>query len=226
MNEVDRRHLPWDDPEADVLGLFQQIRDERRIPVAIPRTLNVNVETELEAPEEMLARALLRKTTGWMDDEHGRGTPARFARMLREMTTPEEFEFTTFPSTSDEMVSMKDIPFVSVCNHHIIPFVGVAHIGYVPDEKIVGLSKLARTVHFYAKRLQVQENLTTQIADYLMENLAPQGVAVVLEAEHFCMTVRGVGIPGVTTRTAAMRGVFADHSKTAKAEFMSMIDHK
>ena len=171
------------------------------------------------------ARLLLAKTTGWEDDEHGRGTPARFVRMLEELTTPLEFDFTTFPNSEgmDEIVAMRDIPFVSVCNHHVIPFVGKAYIGYIPNKKIVGLSKLARVVHYYARRLQVQERLTHQIAERLQEELEPAGVAVVLEAEHFCMTVRGVQTPGTVTITSAMRGAFIDHTKTAKAEFMQLI---
>lgn len=172
---------------------------------------------------ESAARLLLAKTTGWEDDDHGRDTPKRFAAMLRDLTTPKEFDFTTFPAEGDDMVVMQNIPFVSVCNHHIIPFIGHAWIGYIPNDKIVGLSKLARTVHFFAKRLQLQERMTNQIADYLCEHLDPAGVAVVVEAEHMCMTIRGVQTPGTVTTTSTMRGVFADHDRTAKAEFMSII---
>lgn len=174
--------------------------------------------------EEEAARALLEKTTGWKDDDHGSKTPQRFASMLRELTTPEEFEFTTFPSEgSDEIIAVQDIPFVSLCNHHVVPFVGLAHIGYIPSDKLVGLSKFARVVRHYSKALQVQERLTTQIADFLMENLDPMGVAVILEAEHMCMTIRGVQTPGTKTTTSAMRGVFSDHDRTAKNEFLRLI---
>lgn len=176
------------------------------------------------SPEEA-ARVLLTKTTGLdISDDHGSRTPERFVRMLKELTTPEEFEFTTFPNDGvDEIITVRDIPFVSVCNHHVIPFVGKAHIGYIPDEYIVGLSKFARVVRYYSRRLQVQERLTQQIADFLEDELCPLGVAVVLEAEHMCMTVRGVQTPGSLTITSAMKGVFSDHDRTAKSEFMRLI---
>lgn len=177
--------------------------------------------------DEEAAKTLLRKTTGWVNDEHGTDTPRRFAAMLRELTTPEEFKFTTFDSGGmDEMIVLDGIPFVSVCNHHIVPFLGEAHVAYVPNGAMAGLSKFVRTVHYFAKRLQVQERLTVQIADYLEEVLHPRGVGVILKAEHMCMAVRGVGTPGVITTTSAMRGVFADHSKTAKAEFLQMIPER
>jgi GTP cyclohydrolase I len=171
------------------------------------------------------ARLVLEETTGWENDEHGEGTPERFVRMLKELTTPEDFKFTTFPNIDevDEIVVVKNIPFTSVCNHHIIPFVGKAWVGYIPSDRIVGLSKLARVVHYYSRRLQVQERLTKQIADRLEEELKPQGVMVIMEAEHFCMTVRGVQVPDATTVTSAVRGVFADHGKTAKAEFLRLV---
>lgn len=188
--------------------------------------------SHLEAPimdlsVEEAAEYVLQRSTGLKSDDHGRGTAARFVRMLSELTTPEEFEFTCFPNEDkvDEMVIVKDIPFVSVCNHHIVPFVGVAHIGYIPDKKIVGLSKFARVVRFYAKQLQVQERLTDQVANFLEENLAPVGVAVVMEAEHMCMTIRGVQTPGSKTITSSMKGVFGDHERTAKAEFLNRINH-
>jgi GTP cyclohydrolase I len=176
--------------------------------------------------EREAAGVLLAKTTGLdLESDHGRGTPARFVKMLKELTTPEDFEFTTFPNEDgvDEIILVKDIPFVSLCNHHVVPFHGVAHVGYIPDEKIVGLSKLARVVRYYAKALQVQERLTMQIADRLVEELAPLGVAVIVEAEHMCMTIRGVQTPGTRTTTSRMVGVFADHERTAKNEFLQLI---
>jgi GTP cyclohydrolase I len=173
---------------------------------------------------ETAARILLEKTTGLTDDAHGADTPKRFAAMLSELTTPQEFEFRTFPADgANDMVVMHNIPFVSVCNHHVVPFVGHAWIGYIPDEKLVGLSKLARTVHYFAKSLQVQERLTVQVADFLEEKLEPLGVAVLMEAEHMCMTIRGVQTPGTITTTSRMTGVFADHERTAKSEFLSII---
>lgn len=177
-----------------------------------------------EVSAEEAARVLLTKTTGLISDAHGEGTPRRFAAMLAELTTPKVFEFKTFPADgAQDMVVMHNIPFVSVCNHHVIPFVGHAWIGYVPDQKLVGLSKLARAVHYYAKALQVQERLTVQVANFLEDNLEPLGLAVLMEAEHMCMTIRGVQTPGTITTTSTMRGVFADHSRTAKSEFLSII---
>jgi len=174
---------------------------------------------------EEAARVVLQQTTGLTDDDHGGKTPQRFVSMLKELTTPEEFEFTVFPNTDkvDEIVTVANIPFVSLCNHHVVPFVGVAHVGYIPDQKIVGLSKFARVVRYYSKGLQVQERLTQQVAEYLMENLNPLGVAVIMEAEHMCMTIRGVQTPGTKTTTSAMLGVFGEHDRTAKMEFMRLV---
>lgn len=174
---------------------------------------------------EEAARRVLEETTGLTNDSHGANTPKRFVAMLRELTTPDEFEFTTFPNEDNvnEIVVVQDIPFVSLCNHHVIPFVGVAHVGYIPGDKLVGLSKFARVVRHFAKSLQVQERLTMEVAEYMMENLDPLGVAVVMEAEHMCMTIRGVQTPGTKTTTSAMLGVFGDHERTAKAEFMQII---
>lgn len=186
--------------------------------------MNTVVGNYITGEPEKCAEFLLTKTTGLdVESSHGAGTPARFVAMLRELTTPAEFTFTVFDSDLKDMVVVKDIDFVSVCNHHIIPFIGVAHVAYVPDGKIAGLSKIARTVHYYAKQLQVQEELTNDIADEIEDKLAPAGVAVVIEAEHMCMTIRGVQSPGTKTYTATMRGVFADHDKTAKAEFLQVI---
>lgn len=186
---------------------------------------NVNVEFPYVPSEEEAAEVLLTKTTGLdTSSDHGRETPRRFAAMLKELTTPEPFNFTTFPSNgADEMITVGPVPFVSVCNHHVIPFVGNAWIGYVPADEMAGLSKFARTVRYHAKKLQVQEQLTIDIANHIEDVLVPKGVAVVLKAEHFCMTVRGVQTPGVLTTTSAMRGIFADHDRTAKAEFLDWI---
>jgi GTP cyclohydrolase I len=172
------------------------------------------------------AEVVLRLATNLdVNDMHGKETPMRFIDMLKELTTPTPIKWKTFPNEGyDEMIIERDIPFTSLCNHHVIPFIGVAHIGYVPDQEVPGLSKLARVVHHFAKALQVQERLTKQIADFLEENLKPRGVAVVLEAEHMCMTIRGVQVPGTRTYTAAMRGVFGDHARTAKMEFMSRLN--
>jgi GTP cyclohydrolase I len=162
-------------------------------------------------------------------------TPDRFVRMMEEMTTREEFNFTTFESTSDDMVVLEGIPFYTLCAHHVVPFYGYAYIGYVPAGRIAGLSKFARAVRYCAKGFHVQEELTREITDFLtgylyadpyssIEGSHPRGgLAVVLRAEHMCMAMRGVATPGVMTTTSRMTGVFANHNRTAKAEFMSII---
>lgn len=163
--------------------------------------------------------------------EHMKRTAERWVKAMLEMTTPDPFEFTTFPSESDEMIIQTGIPFVSVCAHHLLPFRGVAHVGYVPGEIMCGLSKLARTVQSRAKGLQVQEGLTGEIADFLDLKLSVpgtsganvKGVAVVMQAEHMCMTVRGVQAPGTLTTTSKMLGCFADHTKLARQEFLELI---
>jgi GTP cyclohydrolase IA len=175
-------------------------------------------------------KELLQHITGENFDsqEHTRRTPERFVSMLQELTTPTPFEFTVFDNTRgiDEMVILEGIRFYTLCAHHMVPFFGVAHIAYIPDARIAGLSKFPRAVRGLAKKLTVQEELTIEIADFLEEKLDPKGVAVVLKAEHLCMAMRGVQAPGVLTTTNAMRGVFADHSRTAKAELMAVINAK
>jgi len=157
-----------------------------------------------------------------LENEHFKRTPQRFVDMLRELTTPRPFEFTTFASNHDEMVIIKDIDFVSVCAHHIVPFIGTCHVGYVPRGKLVGLSKIARAVKEGAKDLTVQEDLTGKIADFLDKSLEPLGLAVVMEAEHMCMTIRGVQSPGTKTITSVMQGVFADHNRMARSAFLQL----
>jgi GTP cyclohydrolase I len=159
------------------------------------------------------------------DSEHFESTPSRFAKMLLEMTTPEEFDFTTFSSTGDNMVTLGPISFYSLCAHHVVPFFGQAYVGYVPDGKLVGLSKIPRAVQQLSKGLWVQEELTVAIADFLENKLDPKGVAVVMKGEHLCMAMRGVKAPGVQTTTSAMLGVFADHERLARMEFLNLIDH-
>ena len=145
-------------------------------------------------------------------------TPKRIARMYEEICggmyeSAEEHLKKTFTAENTEMVVEKDITFYSMCEHHMLPFYGKVHIAYVPDGKVVGLSKLARTVEVYARRLQLQEQMTVQIADALMEHLAPKGVMVYAEAEHMCMTMRGVKKPGSKTVSVAARGVFEENEK-------------
>lgn len=156
-------------------------------------------------------------------------TPVRMARAYAEMFTglhgdPRDVVTTVFDEGHDEVVLVKDIPLYSLCEHHLLPFVGQAHVGYLPNEagEITGLSKLPRLVDLYARRPQVQERLTTQIADALEDRLKPRGVIVVLEAEHLCMTMRGVRKPGARTLTSAVRGAFRD-SPSTRAEAMSLI---
>jgi GTP cyclohydrolase IA len=155
-------------------------------------------------------------------------TPARVSRAYGEMfaglrQTPEEVLATTFDLGHDEMVLVKDIELYSTCEHHLVPFHGVAHVGYIPGEdgRITGLSKLARLVDVYAKRPQVQERLTTQVADALVQILEPRGVIVVMECEHLCMSMRGIRKPGAKTITSAVRGQLRDPA--TRAEAMSLI---
>ncbi|SNT58351.1 GTP cyclohydrolase I [Streptosporangium subroseum] len=156
-------------------------------------------------------------------------TPARVARAYAEQfaglgQTPEDVLTTVFDAGHDEMVLVRDIEVYSTCEHHLVPFHGVAHVGYIPNEKgqITGLSKLARLVDVYARRPQVQERMTSQIADALMNVLEPRGVIVVIECEHLCMTMRGVRKPGAKTTTSAVRGLFRDSDRT-RAEAMALI---
>jgi GTP cyclohydrolase I len=156
-------------------------------------------------------------------------TPARVARSYAEQFAgmrqrPEDVLTTIFDADHDEMVLVRDIEVYSTCEHHLVPFFGFAHIGYIPNEKgqITGLSKLARLVDVYARRPQVQERMTSQVADALMGTLEPRGVVVVVEAEHLCMTMRGVRKPGAKTLTSAVRGIFRDSDRT-RAEAMSLL---
>ncbi len=138
------------------------------------------------------------------------------------MSSP-PFTATTFPNDGgyDELVVARDIPFHSLCEHHLLPFVGVAHVAYLPGERIIGLSKLARVVETFARALQVQERLTTQVAGWLERELSPKGVGVVLEAEHFCMSLRGIQKPGATTVTSALHGLVRDDPRT-RQEFLAL----
>jgi GTP cyclohydrolase I len=156
-----------------------------------------------------------------------RETPRRIAEMYAEVfrgmtEDPREVLSVGFEEGHHEMVILKDIPFYSMCEHHLLPFYGMAHIGYIPKGRVVGASKLGRVVEIIAKRPQLQERLTTQIADSIVEALQPQGVAVVIEAEHMCMTMRGVKKPGSNIVTSAMRGIFRSNAVT-RSEFLSLI---
>jgi GTP cyclohydrolase I len=150
-------------------------------------------------------------------------TPLRVARAYAEMLTPRPFDLTTFPNDEgyDELVLARDIPFQSLCEHHLLPFQGVAHVGYLPAGRILGLSKLARVVELFARRLQVQERLTQQVANWLDEHLDPRGVGVVLEAEHLCMSLRGVRAHGTSTVTSALHGLLRDDARS-RQEFFAL----
>jgi GTP cyclohydrolase IA len=177
---------------------------------------------------EAAVRELLRAIGEDPGREGLRETPRRIADMYAEIFSglhedPAPLLEVTFDEQHQEMVILRDVRFESMCEHHLVPFVGLAHIGYVPKGRIVGISKLARAVEVLARRPQVQERLTSQIADLLMSRLRPVGVGVVLEAEHFCMTMRGVRKPGSQVITSAMRGGFRHHEPT-RLEFLAFLD--
>jgi GTP cyclohydrolase IA len=172
---------------------------------------------------ERAAHELLTALGVDLTDESVRDTPRRIVRMYDELLTPRPFNPTTFPNDGgyDELVVATGIPFHSLCEHHLLPFVGVAHVGYLPGDRIIGLSKLARIVELFARNLQVQERLTTQIAGWLDDHLQPKGVGVVLQAEHLCMSLRGVQKPGARTVTSALHGLVRDDPRT-RQEFLSL----
>jgi GTP cyclohydrolase I len=172
---------------------------------------------------EAAARQLLEALGADLENESLRETPRRVAASLAELLTPRPFEATTFPNDEgyDELVIARSIPFHSLCEHHVLPFYGVAHVGYLPGERIIGLSKLGRVVEMFARRLQVQERMTVQIARWLEDVVAPRGVGVVLEAEHSCMALRGIKKPGSRTVTSALLGSVRDDMRT-REEFLSL----
>jgi GTP cyclohydrolase I len=176
------------------------------------------------AAAERAALDLLRAIGADLDAPGLRGTPRRIAASLAELLTPAEFIATTFPNEGsyDELVVVRDIPFSTLCMHHLLPFHGQAHVAYLPGERIIGLSKLARVVELFARDLQLQERLTVQIADWLDQELRPRGVGVVLSAEHTCMTIRGVRKPGSRTVTSALRGLVRDDART-RQELFSLV---
>ncbi len=161
-----------------------------------------------------------------LTDESLQDTPRRVAATYAELLQPSSFNLTTFPNDEqyDEMVIARGIPFSSLCEHHLLPFAGVAHVAYLPGDRILGLSKLARVVEMFARRLQVQERLTKQVAAWLQQHVQPKGVGVVLEAEHTCMSIRGVRAAGTETVTSALLGVLRDDPRT-RAEFLALAKH-
>jgi GTP cyclohydrolase I len=172
---------------------------------------------------EQAVRDLLLALGQDLSAEHLRDTPRRVALAYEQLLTPEPFTPTTFPNDEgyDELVLARDIPFHSLCQHHLLPFHGVAHVGYLPGERILGLSKLARVVDHFSRRLQVQERLTKQIGDWLTDWLAPKGVGVVLEADHLCMSLRGVEAAGSRTVTSSLHGLLRDDARS-RAEFLAL----
>jgi GTP cyclohydrolase I len=177
---------------------------------------------DLDAAEHA-AEAFLLALGVDIENESLAATPARMARAYAEMFRARPFDLTTFPNDAgyDELIIARSIPVRSVCEHHLLPFLGVAHVGYLPGDRILGLSKLARVVELFSRRPQVQERLTQQVADWLEEHVAPRGVGVVVEAEHLCMTVRGVEAAQTTTVTSALRGHLRSHG-AARAEFFTL----
>ncbi len=177
---------------------------------------------DVEAAERAVADLLVALGQD-PDAEHSRETPRRVAAAYAELLTPREFTLTTFPNDEgyDELVVARDIPFHSLCEHHLLPFKGVAHVGYLPGERILGLSKLARVVELFARGLQVQERLTKQVADWLQGALDPKGVGVVLEAEHLRMSLRGVQASGSLTVTSAVHGTLREDPRS-RAELFAL----
>jgi GTP cyclohydrolase I len=175
------------------------------------------------AAAERAARDLLEALGADTSREALRDTPRRVAAAYAELLSPAPFDATTFPNDGgyDELVLVRDIEFHSLCEHHLLPFAGVAHVGYLPGERIVGISKLARVVDHFARDLQVQERLTKQVADWIEATLEPKGVGVVLEAEHTCMSLRGVAKRGTRTVTSALTGLVRDDSRT-RQEFLGL----
>lgn len=179
------------------------------------------------------AEAAVRTLIEWAGDDPARegllDTPARVARSYKELFAGYEIEpraylERTFEEVGgyNQLVVLKDIRFVSFCEHHMLPVVGVAHVGYLPTDRVVGISKLARVVRGYARRLQIQEKMTSEIANAIEEVLRPQGVGVVIEAEHSCMTLRGVDVPGASLTTSALLGVVRDDART-REEFLRLV---
>ena len=175
------------------------------------------------ASVQRAARDLLQALGADVDAEAFEETPRRVADAYAELLTPRPFRATTFPNDDgyDQLIVARAIPFHSLCMHHLIPFHGVAHIGYLPGQRIIGLSKLGRVVEFFSRDLQIQERLTTQIAAWLQRELEPRGVGVVLEAEHLCMSLRGVQKLGAKTVSSALHGLVRDDPRT-RQEFLAL----
>ena len=193
-------------------------------PVTAANVVPLRTAPRVDRPQAERAVAELLAALGYpVEGEHRAGTPQRVASALAEMLTPSAFLPTTFLNDEgyDELVVARDVPFRSLCEHHLLPFYGCAHVGYLPGARIVGLSKLARVVEHFAAALQVQERLTQQVADWLHAQLGARGVGVVLEAEHLCMSLRGVRARGSRTVTSALRGELRTDART-RDEFLAL----
>jgi len=190
--------------------------------IALPQAQGPSRAIDIEAARQA-ASELLVALGADLSHEGLRDTPRRMVDAYAELLTPQPFNPTTFPNDEgyDELVVVRDIPFHSLCMHHLLPFHGVAHLAYLPGERIIGLSKLARVVELFARQLQLQERLTRQVADWLQARLEPKGVGVVLEAEHLCMSLRGVEKAGARTRTSALHGLVRDDPRT-RQEFLAL----
>jgi GTP cyclohydrolase I len=193
-------------------------------PITAENVVPLRTAPRADRPRAERAVAELLAALGYpVEGEHRAGTPQRVASALAEMLTPSAFLPTTFPNDEgyDELVVARDVPFRSLCEHHLLPFYGCAHVGYLPGARIVGLSKLARVVEHFAAALQVQERLTQQVADWLHAQLGARGVGVVMEAEHLCMSLRGVRARGSRTVTSALRGELRTDART-RDEFLAL----
>lgn len=190
----------------------------------------MNAANRAKVDTERISKAVTEILTAVGEDierEGIKGTPARVAEMYAELLSgmgedPKQHLKSVFSEKYDEIVLLRDVPFYSICEHHLMPFIGSAHVAYLPSGTVLGVSKLARVVDCFARRLQVQERLTDQIADFLMNSLKPKGVAVVLEASHSCMTIRGIKKPGSVMVTSSLRGIFRKDPKS-RSEVLSLM---
>ena len=203
--------------EHEIASPDERAQGSRRL-----RVLHAGEQIDLPAAERAV-RDLLLALGRDPSSPHLAETPRRVATSFKQMLTPREFDLTTFPNDEhyDELVLAKSIPVHSLCEHHMLPFTGVAHVGYLPGERILGLSKLARVVELFARDLQVQERLTVQVANWLQEHLEPKGVGVVIEAEHLCMSMRGVQAQGSRTITSSVHGQLREDPRS-RQEFFTL----
>ena len=207
-----------------IVNLEPEIAARSSLPDEGRRLRVVHDRQEVNLPAaERVVRDLLLALGRDPYSPHLADTPRRVAQSFSEMLTPREFDLTTFPNDEgyDELVLARNIPVQSLCEHHMLPFTGVAHVGYLPGERILGLSKLARVVELFARDLQVQERLTVQVANWLQENLLPRGVGVVIEAEHQCMSMRGVRAAGSQTITSSVLGALREDPRS-RQEFFTL----